>query len=398
MKNKFKYIAGLLLFAGFIACEEEGREDLIDQSGSSPGIITNIEITPTPGGAIVNYDIPNDENYLYAKAVYEAPVGVAREAKSSKYDNELILEGYGDTNSHSVKFYSVGRNTKQSNPVEKSFNPLTPSIFEVAETIDINAVFGGIEVLYDNPTEANIILEVLVDTLGTKTEYIPYDKLYTKLIDGRWVLRGFDAVESNFAVTVSDPFGNKTEMIEATVTPLFEIPIPKDGFADLRLPTDSRSLRSKNPITHLWDDVINSFSNFWASDQNQDPMPKWISLDFGAKYKLSRLKLWFRGDEEYKDGNFPTDWDVYGSNDPNPDGSWDSWTFLHHFDEPYKPSGQPHKQNTQEDIEYARQGIDYEFINIPDGYRFYRFKFNETTGGGAFIIITEMSFWGKVEE
>ncbi|WNH10724.1 DUF4959 domain-containing protein [Thalassobellus suaedae] len=264
MKNNLKYILVFFFLISIIACQEEGREDLIDKSGNNPGLINNIEITPTPGGGIVNYDIPDDENFLYAKAVYEAPVGVPREAKSSKYDNELILEGFGDTDTHNIKFYSVGRNTKESSAIEQSFNPLTPSIFEVAETIDINAVFGGFEILYDNLSEANIIVEALIDTIGTATEYVPYDKLYTKLINGRWVIRGFEAVEINVAVKISDPFGNQTDLIKETVTPLFEIEIPKDAFADLKLPTDSRTLRSKNPMSDLWDDVINSNSNFWS--------------------------------------------------------------------------------------------------------------------------------------
>ena len=393
LKNIF-----LLFFFIAIGCQEEGREDLIDKSGDAPVAITNIEITPTPGGGVVTYDIPEEENFLYVKAVYGAPDGEVREAKSSKYGNKLTLECFGDTDTHNITFYSVGRNTKVSEPIEQSFNPLKPSIYTVAEALDVNAVFGGIEVLYNNPDEANIIIEVMVDTVGTAKEYVSYDKYYTKLSSGRWVLRGFDAVETNFAVTISDPCGNKSDFLKTTLTPLFEIEIPKDDFADLRLPNDSRSLRSKNPIRHLWDGVINSNSNFWASDQNQDPMPKWISLDFGEKYILSRLKMWQRGKEEYTDGNLPIDWEIYGSNNPNPDGSWDSWTLLDRFGRPYKPSGLPHKQRTQEDIDYAQSGLDYEFTSIPNGYRYYRFKYYETYGGGAFIIISEMTFFGKVDE
>ncbi|MGY5354479.1 DUF5000 domain-containing lipoprotein [Wenyingzhuangia sp. IMCC45467] len=397
MKNNLKYIYLFVLLIA-IGCQEEGREDLISTAGSAPSIINNISITPTPGGGVVTYDIPNEENFLYVKAVYEAPKGVVREAKSSKYNNKITLECYGDTDAHNVKLYSVGRNSQESEFVEKSFNPSKPSIFTVAETIKMNAVFGGIEVLFDNPDEANIILEVMVDTIGTAKEYVAYDKYYTKLSTGRWVLRGFDAEETNFALTVNDPCGNTTDVIKATLTPLFEIEIPKNDFADLRLPSDSRSLRSKNPITHIWDGVINSNSNFWASDQNQDPMPKWISLDFGEKYILSRLKMWQRGNEEYTDGNLPTDWEIYGSNNPNPDGSWDSWTLIDRFGRPYKPSGLPHKQRTQEDIDYAQAGLDYEFITVPDGYRYYRLKFYETYGNGAFVIISEMTFFGKVDE
>lgn len=399
MKFNLKYTYIFMLFLA-IGCEEEGRVDLIDTSGSAPDLITNIEITPTSGGANVIYDIPNDDNYLYAKAVYEAPTGVVREAKSSKYENVLILEGFGDTESHNVKFYSVGLNTKESEPVEKSFSPLTAPIFNVANDLEINSIFGGIEINYDNPDEANIILQAFIDidTTGTAIEYVPLDKLYTQVSRGRWVIRGLESKETNFGVLVSDPFGNATDLIEVTRTPYFEIEIPKVDFADLRLPNDAVPLRAKNPITQLWDDNSTDYANFYSTDQSVYPLPKWISIDFGAKYVLSRLKMWQRYKDEYTGGRIPADWEIYGSNEPNPDGSWDSWTLLQGFGEPGKPSGLPFGQRTQEDIEFARKGFDYEFETISDGYRFYRLKWNKVQDFKDMVLIGEMTFWGQLTE
>jgi hypothetical protein len=58
MKNSINYITAILLIFVF-GCEEEGRIDFIDKSGEAPLPIENIEITPTPGGAVVHYDTPN---------------------------------------------------------------------------------------------------------------------------------------------------------------------------------------------------------------------------------------------------------------------------------------------------------------------------------------------------
>ncbi|MGY5354185.1 DUF5000 domain-containing lipoprotein [Wenyingzhuangia sp. IMCC45467] len=398
MKNILKYIIALMLFTT-ISCQEEGREDYIESSGGYPEQISNIQITPTAGGGIVKYDIPNDKNFLYAKAVYEAPKGVIREAKSSKYENVLVLEGYGDTEEHTVKFYSVSKNDKSSEPKEVNFTPLRAAIFEIAENIEINSAFGGVQINYENLTESNIIIEALVDTIGTGEEFLPLNKdnkLYTRTLNGRWVIRGLESVPTNFGFTIRDPFGNKTELIKKTLTPLFEIEVPKNNFADLRLPGDATPLRATNPITQLWDGVYDNYANFYATDQSVLPMPKWISLDFGGKYVLSRLKMWQRNRDEYTGGRIPTDWEVYGSNAPNPDGSFDSsWVLLQKFGPPEKPSGLPFGERTNEDVEFARKGFDYEFDAVSGGYRYYRFKWYEVQDFKAMVLIGEISFWGQ---
>ncbi|TKG94228.1 DUF4959 domain-containing protein [Puteibacter caeruleilacunae] len=396
MKRVLKYIPLLLLIIT-VSCEEEGRIDFIGTAGELPAQILNATITPTPGGGVVSYDVPKDENFLYAKAIYETKAGVTYEARSSKYQNTLILEGYGDTLAHDVSIYSVGRNEKESAPLVKTFHPLNPPVYAVAEQLEMNAIFGGIEVLYENETEANLIMELFIDTIGSG-DWLPLDKLYTKTNAGRWTYRGLDSETTSFAVSVKDPFGNSSNLVEKQLKPLFEQEIPKTDFADLKLPNDTQWLRSKNPITQLWDGKSNSGGNFFATDQGKDPMPKWISIDFGAKYVLSRMKQWQRRGEEYLDGRIADDWEIYGSNEPNPDGSWDSWTLLHKFGEPYKPSGLPNGQRTDEDIEYARKGFDYEFETIPEAYRFYRIKWNSAPSGEQFILIGEMSFWGQPAE
>ena len=87
--------------------------------------------------------------------------------------------------------------------------------------------------------------------------------------------------------------------------------------------------------------------------------------------------------------------EVYGSNDPNPDGSWDSWTLLGTF-ESIKPSGG--SGWTSEDIQFAcYDGEDFEFPDI-DPVRYLRFRVTKVWGGVTYIYIAELTFWGEVLE
>jgi hypothetical protein len=331
---------------------------------------------------------------MYTKAVYEAPNGVPREAKSSLYTDSLILEGFGDTETHDVELISVGKNTKESEPIVRSFNPLTPPVLSVRESIVMNATFGGVEVYYQNVNMGNIIIDIFIDSLGTG-EWELFNRTYTSTVGGRITARGANPVETNFGVSVKDPFGNETDIYQKTLKPLYEIEIPSENFADLKLPNDTKWLRTNNPIQHLWDGVYyNGGTNFFATDQGIDPLPKWVSIDFGDKYILSRIKMWKR--DLYDEGRVPSKWEVYGSNNPNPDGSWDSWTLIQQFGPPYKPSGLPLGQSTEEDEDVAANGWDYEFIPVPStGYRYYRLKWLEAPSGENFILIGEMKFWGQ---
>src|SRR3546814_16205185 len=59
-------------------------------------------------------------------------------------------------------------------------------------------------------------------------------------------------------------------------------------------------------------------------------------------------------------GGTPTLFEVWGSNDPASDGSYDGWVKLMDC-EIVKPSGRPVPENTGEDIEVAQAGHDYSF-------------------------------------
>ena len=76
----------MLIILGFIAfaCNEEpiGQQPI---DNVPPGPISNVKVENTPGGAILTYSLPQDEDLLYVKAVYSLKDGVMSEARSSLY-------------------------------------------------------------------------------------------------------------------------------------------------------------------------------------------------------------------------------------------------------------------------------------------------------------------------
>ena len=155
----------LLMLVVFAGCKEEGRIDFIDSSAPAPAQVTGVEIRNTPGGAVVKYNVPKDENMLYVQAIYEIRPGVMLETKSSYYKDSLVLEGFGDTQTYDVKLFSVGKNEKASEPLSIQVTPLTPPVLLATKLMQ--ETFGGISVKIENPEKANLAI-VLIDRKSTR--------------------------------------------------------------------------------------------------------------------------------------------------------------------------------------------------------------------------------------
>ena len=102
MKRSLYIALASLLFMG-VSCKEEGRLDHIDMSAPAPEQVYDVTVKPTPGGAILKYKMPKDENLLYVKAVYQIETGAVHTANASCYEDSLVLEGFGEGKSCPVK-------------------------------------------------------------------------------------------------------------------------------------------------------------------------------------------------------------------------------------------------------------------------------------------------------
>ncbi|SEW51854.1 DUF5000 domain-containing lipoprotein [Chitinophaga arvensicola] len=392
MKILLPILAGIILLTGSSGCKEEARLDHFNGALDAPAQVTNVQVTSTPGGAFLTYDIPKDPKLSYVKAVYEIQEGV-KEAKASIYTDTLTLAGYGDTSLHEVKIYSVGRNEKMSQPVVVKLKPKVAPVYTSFDSLKLDAAFGGVKIRFQNPLAANLAVVLMADTLNNGV-WIPLNTFYTKAPAGVFSYRGLPAKNMKFAVYLRDRWNNKSEMLVRSLTPLFEEKVPKP-FKALILPSDETiPVEAGYPMERMWDDKVDQ--GIFATRHNS-ATPQWFTIDLGTKIVISRMKMHQRGESYTYTGSNVKAFELWGSNEPDADGSWSKWTLLGSF-KSYKPSGLPLGKTTAEDFDYGHtKGEDFDMPDIPKAYRYYRFKTLATYGGGPQITIAELSFWGQIK-
>ncbi len=392
------FITVVLITLLWQGCEEAGRIDVFDDSPDIPAQITNLKLEPTPGGAVLAYDIPIDPVLSYIKAVYEIQPNVFREARASIYSDTLELVGYGDTLSHTVRVYSVGKNNKESQPIEATFQPLSPPVKTVFESINLTTTFGGVNVSFKNESQAKLAIYLMADSTDTG-EWTPVTTFYTGAPEGNFSARGFPSKKIDFKVYVLDRWENKSNILIKSLTPMFEEFIPKYTWNEFKLPNDVPLLDPSRVLRRLWNGITNDLMDIYATPHTA-PIPQWFTFDLGVSAVLSRMKMHHRGGNSTNPYNhaIPKQFEIWGmSTIPPSDGSWEGWSLLATFNS-FKPSGQPLGVNTPEDVQYAAvDGEDFEFgIGLPR-VRYIRFKTTERYGAGpGQVILSELTFWGEI--
>ena len=392
MKNLLHLIVSCLVITLCISCAKEEKIGLIaDPDAPAPIKVSTVKVEPTPGGAILTYKIPVDPNLSYIKAVYEIQPGVFREAKSSIYSDTLSIVGYGDTLNHEIKLYSVGKNQKESDPLLVQFTPKTPQIIETFKSLSLSSTFGGVNVTFDNSSQANLTVVVLVDSTGLGT-WAPVNTFYSSALKAKFSARGLEPEEKIFAAYIKDRWGNKSDTLIKTLTPRLEELVPKNLFKEVKLPTDTYLFVESYNMARAWD---NQFGYNIFATPGSSQIPQWFTFDMGQKVILSRMKEYQYHETPYTGASVKS-FEIWGSNNPDADGGWNNWQLMGTF-ESFKPSGRPYGQNTAADVNYGvANGEDFEFIDTLPAVRYLRFKTTATWGGTMQVVITEVTFWGQL--
>jgi hypothetical protein len=126
-------------------------------------------------------------------------------------------------------------------------------------------------------------------------------------------------------------------------------PIPKNLFTNAKLFGDSwehvpNADPNMNKLENLWDGVEYQ-ANKWEAFQGLStaPMPQHFTINLGQKIRLSRFKLFPRDmkilwEDDIYSPLFPRVFELWGTTNPSPDGSFDNWKQLGSW-EVQKPSG-----------------------------------------------------------
>ncbi|RFS26811.1 DUF4959 domain-containing protein [Chitinophaga silvatica] len=385
------YIIYLLITLVVFGCKDEKQKPI--NTDQAPGPVSNVQATPIAGGAKITYDRPKDESLLYIKAKYNIRPGVEREVKASYYQNTLTVDGFPDTIDYTVKLYAVSRGGNESAPVSVTINPLTPPVKAVFQTLKMTSTYGGVRVNFSNDAEADVVITVLA--ADSTKDLVPSETYYTKRREGVFAARGFDTTSRKFGIYVRDRWNNHSDTLFATLTPMFEQKLDKSKFKEVDLPTDTYQPHI-GKIPNLWDDKLGG--NIFHTKPGSG-LPQWFTFDMGVTATLSRFKIHHRDgttDGPYTGGD-PKIYEIWGSNNPANDGSWDSWILLSRF-ESVKPSGLPEGTVTTEDKQFAVvDGEDFDFpADIPP-VRYLRFKTIKVWGALDHMYIAELTFWGNVK-
>lgn len=405
------YMLFLSLFLFLYACKEDVGIT-VNKIGVVPGNVTNVQFTPTSGGAILHYDLPSSDDLRYVKATYTLDNGIVREAKSSIYKNEIIIDGFGQEGEYDIKLQSVSVGEVMSEAMTIRINVLRPPYLVVLDEIiadsNIGATFGGFNIDYVNTSKANLVIRVVKkDDDG---RWNPVNNTYTNYERGRIRVRGQESELSNFGLFIEDRWSHKSDVYSFSVHPLEEVDIPADNWARFVLPFDAGVRGASFPFNGIWDGDINkgylSIANANSATESV-ALPNSITIDLRIPVLLSRMQIWATRSATAADvygASHIYDFEIYGSNAPNPSGEWDNtWTSLGRFVSS-RPSGFGFgvPATAEELTEIRENGETYEFPD-PTGhekFRYIRFK-NYATWAGAYegnqnFFIYELFLFGQL--
>lgn len=374
----------------------------IENDSSAPGPLTDVTWKAIPGGAEISYELPTDNDLLYARASYTTKTGVRREFKASIYTNTLRIEGIGDTDTYNVLLEAVDRSENHSAPVYIDIIPDTPPVVQAFESLDVTEDFGGITISFTNETKADLVFEVL--TANEENEMTVVESFYTALPSATFSVRGYEDTPREFQIRVRDKYDNYSETFVGTYTPVYEKLLDKSLFRELLLPGDADCNAWSCKMEYIWDGRIVADSDgrtgcHTGSDGSR--VPKYFTFDMGVKAKLSRFQLWqLQDDKHWFNDVSPRNYQIWGCADTPPsDGSWDNWVLLTEV-ENIKPSGYPVGVLSEDDRIAGRNGDSGNFANDLPAVRYIRIRCLKNWSGNTNMTFTEISFWGddKVQQ
>lgn len=395
---KYVYIViCVILLHSLYGCSE----DILpgpSREGEKPNPITSYEVTAISGGAIITYDLPMHRDLRYVKAVYTLSDGRVRESKSSIYKNEIVVDGFAEAGEFDIALYAVGVGDVLSDPINLKVPVLTPpyrmAIEKLQEEGNIIPTYGGIRLFFENVTEAPIAIHIIAR--NDEGQWERARDFYTRLAGGFINARGYPAQEREFGVYITDRWNNISDTLTGVYLPVHEEMMDKSLFREYNLAGDTWQ-RHSNFFTPyvLWDGADRVSSTIFHTAPGTG-IPQHFTFDMGVRAELSRFLMYSRLNHEYR-FNHPKIFELWGSNDPNPDGTWESWTFVGRF-ESIKPSGLPLGQQSTDDIEHARAGEEFEIEFQEEPYQYWRFRTLDTWGGNSDVSLGELTFFGTAYE
>ena len=384
----------LISFITLLGCKDDDGQD-----STPPGSLLVENITPTNGGGIISYSLPDDSDILFVRAEYTNSLGIDVYRVSSSHNNFIEIDGLNQNTPVQVKLFVIDENENMSQPVDIEFTPLPSFIYLVQESITITPDLGGVKLEWENVAEKTVYVHLHIVNAGEEEIRILSSNNASESV----FVRGLESVEMTFLTKVEDFDGNITELEEkAILTPLFEELIDKSTWT-LMSQLSVNGDAWEGQTTAFWDDVVdtaetnsdNSYFIIWR-DQNGGTLnwPLDIVIDLNKNVRVHRLKVWQRafwyggptGIPYYYQEENMRSFDLYASNNSV------DWTLLGQFD-----IGDPSDENgniPQDFIDAAANGHDFDLDGVSEPFRYLKFSLTSNYGSDTYVHGSEITLWG----
>ena len=391
--NKILYIL-IIPFILLYGCNNDESQD-----SNPPGVLTIQNISPTNGGGIISYILPEDSDILFVRAEYTNSLGVDVYRVSSSHNDSIEIDGLNQNTPVQVRLFVVDQSENMSEPVEIEFTPLPSFIFLVQQSISISPDLGGVKLEWENIAEKTVYVHLHIVNGDSEDVRI----LSSNNVNENIFVRGLESIEMTFLTKVEDFDGNITELEEkGTLTPLFEEMIDKSTWTLMsQLSVNGNAWEGQT--TAFWDDIVdtaetnsdNSYFIIWR-DQNGGTLnwPLDIVINLNKNVLIHRFKVWQRafwyngptGIPYYYQEENMRSFNLYASNNAI------DWILLGEFD-----IGDPSDENgniPQNYIDAAANGHDFDLDAVSEPFRYLKFSITSNFGSDTYVHGSEISLWG----
>ena len=394
MKTKKILYILIIPFILLYGCNNDESQD-----SNPPGVLTIQNISPTNGGGIISYILPEDSDILFVRAEYTNSLGVDVYRVSSSHNDSIEIDGLNQNTPVQVRLFVVDQSENMSEPVEIEFTPLPSFIFLVQQSISISPDLGGVKLEWENIAEKTVYVHLHIVNGDSEDVRI----LSSNNVNESIFVRGLESIEMTFLTKVEDFDGNITELEEkGTLTPLFEEMIDKSTWTLMsQLSVNGNAWEGQT--TAFWDDIVdtaetnsdNSYFIIWR-DQNGGTLnwPLDIVINLNKNVLIHRFKVWQRafwyngptGIPYYYQEENMRSFNLYASNNAI------DWILLGEFD-----IGDPSDENgniPQDYIDAAANGHDFDLDAVSEPFRYLKFSITSNFGSDTYVHGSEISLWG----
>lgn len=302
------------------ACDDsEGR---ISVNNAAPAQVTGVTTTPGPGEVTINWQAPADDSYMYTKIEYTTSKGeqkyqlVARDKNlvpgGAPNTYSTIVSGFANTNPVSFALYACSVKGKNKGAVEVTGTPGTPAFAVVAQTIDVEPGYGGVNVSWENTSTAavNVVLNYHVKADATKQGTAKFavgggtkGKRFVALATGNAQVAGGETHVIN--VTTQDAEENASDVFTFERTPKAITPLTNKaewsvpGYVDAYGETIGYSSQEaggegatpKGRVVAMFDDNNDTFWHTAWKDSNKRTYPHFCIVDLGKDTEISNIGI-----------------------------------------------------------------------------------------------------------